>query len=467
LRDLKSRIGVFIGLCWLYSSIHLDRQVLAILADSVKSDLGLSDRELGALTGSTFSIVYALLGLHFGRLADRVDRSRLVSAGAWVWSISSIAGALATAYPLLIVSRAGVAAGEAVATAAAVSMMAELAGDRYRARAASVFFACAFLGAGIAAVVGGAIEGSFRHAAIGGWRAAMIGAGIPGILGALYMMSFRRMRVTRVADDSPSPTGRGVTIAVMAASAAAVLAQMRWDPRLSVPLGVAMAALVGAWWVRDLRRRDEAAYRATLGQRPFRWLLAAFAAVLFVDYAAGFWLLPYAQRRFGVSASTAGAQMGALLFLGGIIGCLFGGWVADRWRRHHAAGRVWTALIAVATEAVAIMLALGRPDYAGFIAAFGAFCLASGGWTGVAAAIGLDLVPREHRGTGTAAYFFLTSVAGPGLGPFAVGWGSDRSGSIGTALEWVCVIMAGAALCLGRLGYLIARVPKPELHLRG
>jgi MFS family permease len=95
-----ARIGIFAGLCWLYACIHLDRQILGILAESVKSDLRISDAALGALTGSAFSIVYALLGLYFGRLADVADRLALVRTGAWVWSLPS-KGFLAPAIPAL------------------------------------------------------------------------------------------------------------------------------------------------------------------------------------------------------------------------------------------------------------------------------------------------------------------------------------------------------------------------------
>src|SRR5690348_4272862 len=103
-----ARIAIFIGLCWLYACIHLDRQILGILAQSVKSDLHLSDQQLGALTASAFSIIYALLGLYFGRVADRADRLQLARLGAWVWSLTCLAAAFAPGYDWLIASRGGV-----------------------------------------------------------------------------------------------------------------------------------------------------------------------------------------------------------------------------------------------------------------------------------------------------------------------------------------------------------------------
>jgi MFS family permease len=450
-----TRIGIFAGLCWLYTCIHLDRQILAILAESVKSDLHISDAYLGALTGSAFSIVYALLGLHFGRVADVADRLALVRIGAWVWSLASIGAAFAPGYALLVAARAGVAAGEAIATAAAISLMAELAGDRYRARASSAFFACAFLGAGLAAILGGAVVDYFRDStSVTGWRAALVVAGVPGLAGTAYLSCFRWKDLPR-----PEPVRTGGRIAVtailLAASLLAVFVQMSWPPNLGVPAAVLLACGAATFWTYRLHRDDVASFQATLGQGSFRWLLLAFAAVLFLDVAAAFWLIPFAQRRFGVTAAVAGANLGGLMIAGGIAGSVIGGWVADRWRLRTAAGRVWTALIAVLAESAAILIAIMQSDYQMFILAFSGFCLASGGWTGVAAAIGMDIVPRAHRGTGVAAYFLVTTVLGAGLGAWAVGIFGDALGSVSRALSASCAVVLIAIVAFVRLGHAV------------
>lgn len=448
----STKIGIFLAICWLYACIHLDRQILGVLAESVKSDLHLKDQQLGVLTGSAFSIVYALLGLYFGALADRSDRLILVRTGAWVWSLSCIGAAFARGYPMLVASRAGVAVGEAIASAAAVSLIAELAGEKYRARAASLFLTSAFLGAGMASVMGGAIIGLFRNVdRIVGWRAALVAVGLPGIAGAIYLQLFQRREAGRPVVDQPRHDPRIAMVLILAALGA-VAVQMRFRPVFGVPVCVLTTVVIAAWWTHRLRRGDRPAYFATWGQKPFRYLVFAFAAVTFVDYAAAFWLIPYTQRRFGLGADTVGPQLGGLMIAGGICGCMMGGWLADRWRMLHASGRVWAALIAVLGEGAAILFALGQSDYHGFIVAFAAFCLSSGGWTGVAAAIAFDVVPPEHRGTGTSIYFLLTTTLGPGLGPFLVGLGSDELGSVSAALAWSCVLVLVAVAALLQLG---------------
>jgi MFS family permease len=454
LRYKNTGVGIFLAICWLYGCIHLDRQILGVLAESVKADLHLKDQQLGVLTGSAFSMVYALLGLYFGALADRSDRLVLVRIGAWVWSLSCIAAAFAPGFALLVASRGGVAVGEAIATPAAVSLIAELAGERYRARVTGVFLTSAFIGAGVAAIGGGAIVGLLRHShGIAGWRAALAAAGVPGIAGALCLWAaFPREHARRAAARAP-PSGRVAAVLALAA-AGAVAMQMCWPPALSVPLCVGLVALIAGWWIWQLAAAQPAAYLATFAQKPFRSLVFAFAAVMLVDCAAAFWLMPYTQRRFGLGAATVGAELGTLMIAGGIVGCVGGGWVADRWRALSTGGRVWTALIAVLVEGGAILVALAQTDHRAFIAAFAAFCLASGCWPGVAAAIAFDIVPPEHRGTGTSAYFLVTTVIGPGLGPFLVGLGSDELGSIGAALAWSCTAVLASAGALLRLGLL-------------
>ncbi len=326
---------MFLGLFWLYTCLHLNRQILAILAESVKSDLHLSDADLGVLNGSAFSIVYALWGLFFGRLADAADRLVMVRIGACTWSIASLGGAFAHSYWQLIVARAGVAGGEAIATAAAVSLMAELVGERRRAQAASVFFAGAFLGAGLAAVGGGTVVDCFRDSStIPGWRAAFALASLPGFLGASYVGFFRWPIATSVA---PAPVGgsRLMPVWLFSAAAFAVIMQIWLPARESGPVAVAIAAIASLLWVHHLRLCSPDSFRATVGQASFRWLLLGFAAVLFMDFATSFWLLPFAQRRYAVSAAMAGALLGGLIIVGGIAGSLMGGLVADRWRRRN------------------------------------------------------------------------------------------------------------------------------------
>jgi MFS family permease len=418
------KTSLFLWLCWLYTCIHFDRSTLGVLADSIKAEFHLDDAALGLLTGSAFSIVYALLGLYFGRIADHSQRLRLTIAGAWIWSLASVCGGLAPNAAVLLLSRAGIAAGEGVATAAAVSLMAELAGERWRARASSVFFASAFLGAGLATLVGGLLL-TISHS----WRLALILAGLPGIVGALALQG--RHEPPRQSAQRPADV-RGSMLAMLAiASVTAVVLQIALPSGLGLACALAVALCAGLSWAYRL---DRAAFAATLGQPSFRCLLAGYAALLFVDYAASFWLLPFAHRKFGLTGAVIGAHLGILTIAGGVAGCLLGGSLADRRPDTAARDRIRVTSLCVALEAAAMLAAIYSRSYAGFLVAFAIFCLASGGWTGLAAAIGFDTVPAAHRGTGIAAYFLVTTLFGTGLGSFVVGRINDAQGSLTTAL---------------------------------
>jgi MFS family permease len=445
----RTRIALYLGLCWVYLSLHLDRQLLAVLAESLRTDLALNDRELGTLTGSAFSIVYALLGLYFGTAADRSDRLRWIRLGACIWSASSILGAFANHYSELIAARAGVAVGEAIATPAAISLMAAVAGPRYRARAASVFFACAFAGAGGAAALGGVIAnhsaGWSVHSA---WRLTMIAAGLPGLLGALYLSLFRWDSKPFL--ERPSEGGN-IFITLWICACLAVLAQVSWRPDIGVPVAVGIAVMSAGYWIRHLRRFSQPAYEATLARPAFRWLLLAFSGAMFVDTVANFWLFPYAERHFGLRAARIGTQLGALLLAGGIVGCLTGGWLADLGRARNARLAAWVACIAVAIEGASLLFAVSAPGYQGFLLAFTALSVASGAWAAVAATLGLDLVPAEHHGTGVALYFLTTTLFGPSLGPYLIGVASDRLGSLQPPLAISAAVTVVSCFALLRL----------------
>ncbi|MDE2296131.1 MAG: MFS transporter [Gammaproteobacteria bacterium] len=444
-----------IALCGTYAGLHFNRQLPAILAQSIKHSFALRDAQLGTLTGSAFALVFALLGLYFGTLADRRNRVTMVRVGALLWSLAALGAALANGFATLLLTRAAVAIGEAVATAAAVSLIGEWASAAGFGRVAGALFASAYLGAGAAAIVGGSVLAwASAHAIPDGWRLAMGVAAVPGLLASVFITGPSRTGDSsqRRASDGGDPLSP-VTVRILWVAAAVVVAlPIRLPTRWSVPLAVGVGTAAGIRWIADLRRNDPPAFRATFGAMLFWHWVIAFAAVLFVDYAASYWLFPFAARRFHVDPGTNGRDLGGILVIGGICGALLGGAVADRWRRRRAAAYAWTALAAVATEAVAIGWSVHQTTFTAFLRPFAIFCIAGGAWTGLAAAIGLDLIPSAHRGTGAAAYFFTTTLFGPGLGPFVVGMLSDRWGSLSAALDASALVMGIAVVLLWQLG---------------
>ena len=103
----------------------VDRQILSILANDIKADLGLTDAQLGFLYGTAFAIFYALFGIPLGRLADGCNRTRLLALGLTAWSIMTALSGFARNGATLAAARVGVGVGEATANPCAYSLIAD------------------------------------------------------------------------------------------------------------------------------------------------------------------------------------------------------------------------------------------------------------------------------------------------------------------------------------------------------
>src|SRR5262245_23545942 len=176
----------------------LDRQILAILAERIRADLGVSDAELGFLYGTTFAVFFAVFGIPLGRLADVWDRRKLIALGLAVWSLMTALSGLARSFPELALARIGVGIGEASAAPAAFSLLSDLFPPARRATVLAVYSSGIYLGAGLGLVVGGIVvdrwDAAFPTAApfgLRGWQAAFLLVGLPGLLLALWVRTLR------------------------------------------------------------------------------------------------------------------------------------------------------------------------------------------------------------------------------------------------------------------------------------
>ena len=128
-------------LALVYSLNFLDRQLLSILAEPVKADLGLSDTQLGLLTGFMFAIFYTAFGIPVAFLADRYRRVWIVSGACALWSLFSAACGLAQSFTQLALARMGVGIGEAGGSPPSYSIIADYFPPGRRAMAAAMLSA--------------------------------------------------------------------------------------------------------------------------------------------------------------------------------------------------------------------------------------------------------------------------------------------------------------------------------------
>lgn len=143
----------------LYVLAFIDRQVIALLATPIKRDLGLSDVELSLLMGLAFVVLFRVLGLPAGWLADRVSRKRMIGVGVALWSAMTIVSGLARSYTQLFVGRigVGVGVGESAIVPASFSLIQASLPATERGKAFGIFSLGPTFGISLSLVLGGLI----------------------------------------------------------------------------------------------------------------------------------------------------------------------------------------------------------------------------------------------------------------------------------------------------------------------
>src|SRR5580704_18936527 len=100
-------------LCFVYALNFLDRQLLSILAKPIQDDLGVTDGQLGRISGFYFALFYCSISIPVGWLADRSNRVHVLSLACALWSAATMACGFTSSYPQLVLARMSVGVGEA------------------------------------------------------------------------------------------------------------------------------------------------------------------------------------------------------------------------------------------------------------------------------------------------------------------------------------------------------------------
>ncbi|MBA3765995.1 MAG: MFS transporter, partial [Acidobacteria bacterium] len=292
-----------------------DRQILGAVGEAVRREWGMSDGAMGAL-GTAFTLLYAFVGLPLGRLADRAGRKWILSAGVFVWSLTTVASGLARNFWQLFVLRLGVGVGEASCAPAATSLIGDLFPANRRAKALSLFMLGLPVGIALSFAVSGTIARSY------GWRSAFYVAGIPGVLCAIAVLFVK-------------------------------------EPRR------------GATEVHNIggRKRAGSPYRLVLSTPTMRWLIISGALHNFNMYAIGSFITPYLMRYHGADIRTANLISMVVYGLSGAPGLILGGVLGDAVMKRRANGRLLVGALAIFGSVPFLFLALGRAggDRLGFM----------------------------------------------------------------------------------------------------
>jgi MFS family permease len=459
----------------------LDRQILSILAERIKADLGVSDAELGFLYGTAFAVFYALFGIPLGRLADVWDRRKLIALGLAVWSAMTALSGLARSFPMLALARIGVGIGEASAAPAAFSLLSDLFPRERRATVLAVYSSGIYLGAGLGLVIGGLVvdrwDKAFPTAApfgLRGWQAAFLLVGLPGLLLALWVRTLREparenehglapARETRpwgaflselravlppltlvhlaLAGAGWRGIARNLSAAAVIAAIAAMLIRSLGSAAQWIALGIGCYAAVS--WLQALALRDRPTHALIARTPSLRAAALGFSLLAFVGYGVGFWLPTFFIRAHGVDASRAGLVLGLTSAAGGWLGTTLGGLWADDRRQRTPAGRLQVGAAGpLLSVPLATWLLLTGSTTLAFVLAF-PVTVASSLWIGPGASTVQDLVLPRMRGSASAAYLLVVTFVGLALGPYTVGRLSVALGDLRAAL--LLALAAGVA----------------------
>lgn len=462
----------------------VDRQILSILANDIKADLGLDDAQLGFLYGTAFAIFYALFGIPLGRLADTWSRTRLLALGLALWSAMTAVSGTAGSFGTLAAARVGVGVGEATASPCAYSLISDLFPQRRRATALSIYSAGLFLGSGLSLVAGAAIVQHWNAAwpaggpgGLTGWQAAFMAVGVPGLLLALWVLSLREP-VRGALDGLPvAPVPRpwaafaqqvllivppftvigamrggakALRNNLLAAAAIAILAlalsRLTGDAAQFWLLGIGVYAVIS--WAAALGRDDPATFALTFRSPVFMALVFVYGAVSYVGYTLTYWAAPFAERTLALGKLETGLWLGAPAAVGGFIGVIAGGWAADKLHARFTVGRLLVLLVGVLGPVPLVLFAYGGASAATFLVCSFLLQMVTASALGASAAATQALVLPYMRGTATAIFFLGATLLGLGLGPFMAGYLSELSGQLGVGVRASLIMVIPGVMAL-------------------
>ena len=380
-----------------YTFNFIDRQILSILMESIKLDLGLSDQALGFLAGFAFAAFYAVLGMPIALWADRGNRRNLITLALAIWSVMTALSGLAQNFTQLALARIGVGIGEAGCSPPAHSLISDYYPPEQRATALGIYSIGIPLGVMFGLFVGGWINEVY------GWRYAFFVVGVPGLLlAALVRLTLqeppRGLSENRSAEDIPPAFFETV---------------------------------------KFLLRRPAFSHIA------FGGALAAF-----VGYGVISWFPSFLIRSHAMKTTEIGLWFGLIMGIPGGAGIFLGGYLADKFGATDPRWYLWTAAVAslVALPFGFATYLLSNPYWA--LAVFSIPILLSNFWQATVFAQTQSLVQLRMRGVASAILLFIINIIGLGAGPWMIGIVSDllapRYGA--DSLRWSLMIFGSVGI---------------------
>ena len=380
----------------------LDRQVISIVAEPIKHEMGLSDKQIGLMTGLSFALFYTTLAIPVALLADKWNRSRIIAIAIGIWSLMTILCGAASSFIQLFLARVGVGVGESASGPASHSLIADYFPPERRASAMGVYGAAVPLGAFIALAGGGWIVENFN------WRIAFFIAGVPGLIIAVVVWWTVR------------------------------------EPR-------------GFIKIRDVfkQKTDQQTLKEALSDlwsKPIYWhLVMSGVLIQFVSYGTAAFYGSLYVRVFGIGYGELGLKLGLMVAIAGISGAWLGGKIGDKFDKD----RPGTSLkIIAATFIFAVPSTFAAVNVSNInlsICLLGMTTFAATFYYGPNFSLIQRLAGDRTRAMAVAIYLLFSGLIGLGFGPVFVGAVSDYVSGGDASLEEFGIRTGVASIALFNL----------------
>ena len=352
---------------------YLDRTLIYILFTPIKQEMAFSDFELGLLGTTSFVILFAALGIPFGRLADRRSRKNMIAGGLAVWSLFSGLTGFANGFWSLFLCRVMVGVGEATLGPAALSLLSDYFPPRRRASVQSIYASGITIGGGLAFFLGGWIGLKY------GWRPAFYFLSFPGLFFAVLVYFLKEEKRGRTEVSPPKYTSKD--------------------------------------------------WRLLFRSKALRYHYAGYALFALAANSLSIWAPTFFTRVHGYNIRTLGIVAGLTSLVAGIPGTLLGGFLSDRLRRFGPGGRMrlgWIASLLAIPFWIVLLFSHNVPLL--LLANFILLAL-SLIWIAPAMADVHEFTGPHLRGLGVGIFLCIVLVTAYGIGSPLIGKLSDLFGA--------------------------------------
>lgn len=373
-----NRYGLYVAaVIWVVLLLRfVDLQIISVLLESIKKEFAATDTQLGLLTGLAFSVLYGLLGVPVGWLADRSNRRNIIASAVGLWSLMTALCGAATSFSSLFLARIGVGIGEAGGNAPAYSLISDYFPPRRRATVFAALNCAVPVGVFVGFLIGAYVSARY------GWRAAFMVVGLPGLLVAfLVWLTVREpprgLSERTLASTQPEPFGSSVSYLMRTPS--------------------------------------------------FRHFVLGSSIFTMGATGSGTWIASFFVRVHGMPIAEVGPWLACIYGGGGLVGALVGGIVADRVVERTNDRRWFAWLPAIATIGILpfsfFVYLWPNPTQALLVHVGTAFLMHA--WMGPLYGTVQSVAGARRRAVAASINMLATNLIAYGMGPLIVGFMSD------------------------------------------